>query len=140
MAKDFDQILDSMLQDDARYERGVYQFIREALEYTFKSLTKVDDLPPGKHVSGGDLVAGVRDYALGQYGPMAKTVLNAWGVKTSEDLGNVVFNLIDHGVFAKSEEDSLEDFKDVLDFDDAFVRPFLPIKKNGGADVNPNNN
>lgn len=140
MAKDFDEVLDSMLKNDTRYDRNVYQFMREALEYTFKSLAKANDLPPGKHISGEDLVAGVRDYALGQYGPMAKTVLNTWGVASSEDLGNIVFNLIDHGLFAKSETDSIEDFKDVLDFEDAFVRPFLPRRKKGKADADPNNN
>lgn len=140
MVRDFEQILDAMLNKDKRYHRGVYQFMREALEYTFKSLAKANDLPPGKHVSGGDLVLGVRDYALGQYGPMAKTVLNEWGVRTSEDLGNVVFNLIEHGVFAKSDEDSLEDFKDVLDFEDAFVKPFLPGKKARNEGNNPKNN
>ncbi|GAB4275017.1 MAG: hypothetical protein Tsb0018_06470 [Opitutales bacterium] len=126
MPKDFNEVVDCMLKADNRYERGAYQFMREALDHTFKSLAKEREMQPNTHISGLELLDGVKDYALSEYGPLAKTVLNAWGVENSEDLGNVVFNLIEHGVFAKSEEDTPEMFKSGLDFEEAFVRPFLP--------------
>jgi uncharacterized repeat protein (TIGR04138 family) len=63
---------------------------------------------------------------LEQYGPLAKTVLNTWGVKRCSDFGDIVFNLIEYNVFSKTENDRREDFADIYDFEDAFVKPFLP--------------
>jgi uncharacterized repeat protein (TIGR04138 family) len=80
-----------------------------------------------RHVTGAELLGGLRVYALDQFGPMAKSILNSWGIKTSRDFGAIVFNLIDHKVFSKTESDRIEDFEGVFDFDDAFVIPFLPV-------------
>jgi uncharacterized repeat protein (TIGR04138 family) len=68
-------------------------------------------------------------FALDQYGPLAKTVLNAWGVKRCRDFGDIVFNLIEYNVFAKTESDRPEDFSDVYTFEDAFVKPYQPSKR-----------
>ena len=81
-----------------------------------------------RHVAGPELLDGVRNYALKEFGPMVVTVFSYWGIRASEDIGHMVFNLIDAGIFGKTEEDSLEDFKDVYDFQDAFVKPFAPAK------------
>jgi uncharacterized repeat protein (TIGR04138 family) len=70
---------------------------------------------------------------LDQYGPLAKTVLNAWGVTQSRDFGEIVFNLIEHNVFSKTENDRREDFADVFDFEEAFVKPFQPARPPRGA-------
>jgi uncharacterized repeat protein (TIGR04138 family) len=74
------------------------------------------------------LLDGVRQYALKEFGPMVVTVFDSWGVHCCEDIGHMVFNLIGAGVFGKTEEDSLEDFKNVYNFEEAFVRPFAPAK------------
>ena len=70
----------------------------------------------------------LRQYALKEFGPMVMTVFDSWGIHSSEDIGNMVFNLIGAGIFGKTEEDSIEDFKNVYDFQEAFVKPFAPEK------------
>ena len=77
-----------------------------------KELKKKDTARIGRsrHVSGAELIEGLRVYALEQYGPLAKTVLNSWGVKRCSDFGDIVFNLIEYNVFSKTENDRREDF------------------------------
>jgi uncharacterized repeat protein (TIGR04138 family) len=81
-------------------------------------------------VAGPELLEGVRLYALKEFGPMAMTVFSHWGIERCEDIGNMVFNLIGAGIFGKTEQDSIEDFKAVYDFSDAFVKPFQPAPRN----------
>ena len=71
---------------------------------------------------------GMRQYALENYGPMAKTLLNEWGVSSTEDFGEIVFNLVENNLLAKTEEDSREDFGNGFDFDKAFITPYQPTK------------
>lgn len=80
-------------------------------------------------MSGPELLDGLRVYALDQFGPLTKTVLNAWGVTRCADFGEIVFNLIEYSVFSKTESDRREDFADIFDFDTAFVKPFLPERR-----------
>ena len=68
----------------------------------------------------------MRLYALKEFGPMVPTVFSYWGIRSTEDFGHMVFNLIEAGIFGKTEEDSIEDFKNVYDFQEAFVKPFAP--------------
>jgi uncharacterized repeat protein (TIGR04138 family) len=75
-------------------------------------------------VTGFELLVGIRDLALERYGPMAKAVLNSWGVRTTDDFGAIVFNMVNAGLLSKTEEDHIEDFHAVYDFDDAFVRSY----------------
>ena len=82
-----------------------------------------------RHVSGPELLEGVRRYALKEFGPMVMTVFDSWGLRSCEDIGNIVFNLIGAGIFGKTEEDSIDDFKGVYDFEETFVRPFAPEKR-----------
>ena len=117
---------------DPRYDAAAYYFIREALDYTVKTLNK----PPegaGRHVSGKELLEGARRYALKEYGPMAMTVLGAWGVKRTEDIGEVVFNLVESKRLGKTESDSREDFRGGYDFYEAFRKPFAPASGAGGT-------
>jgi uncharacterized repeat protein (TIGR04138 family) len=79
-------------------------------------------------VTGPELLNGVRQYALKEFGPMVMTVFDSWGIRSCEDFGHMVFNLIGVGVFGKTEQDSIEDFKNVYDFEEAFVKPFAPAK------------
>ena len=99
---------------DARYKPDAYEFIMQALIFTQKKLKKQG------HLSGQELAQGARDLALQQYGPMAKAVLGHWGIKSTEDLGEIVFNMVENGLLGKTDEDSREDFKGVYDFQDAF--------------------
>jgi uncharacterized repeat protein (TIGR04138 family) len=86
-------------------------------------------------VRGQELLDGLRQFALDQFGPLAKTVLNYWGVQRGEDFGEIVFNLVEVGILGKTDEDSRADFKGGYDFDVAFVKPFQPsIKKSSPRD------
>jgi len=124
----FEKALDEVCAKDARYTREAYLFLREALDHTRKIVAK-DGRGRRRHVSGQELLAGVREFALAQFGPMAITVLHEWGIRTGADFGEIVFNLIDAGWLAKTKEDSRADFEGGYDFDEAFRQPFLPRNK-----------
>lgn len=128
---EFSEIVELICKEDSRFDRKAYAFLRQALDHTVKELKKQhpDRTQKSQHVTGPELLEGIRAYALDQYGPLAKTVLNAWGVTRCGDFGDMVFNLIEYNVFSKTESDRREDFAEVYDFDDAFVRPFAPAQK-----------
>jgi uncharacterized repeat protein (TIGR04138 family) len=123
----FAEALESVVGSDPRYQRDGYIFLRDALDFTTKQQKKVKGVSV-RHVSGPELLGGVRQYALKEFGPMVMTVFDSWGIRCSEDIGHMVFNLIGAGVFGKTEQDSIEDFKNVYDFEEAFVKPFAPEK------------
>jgi uncharacterized repeat protein (TIGR04138 family) len=121
----FTEALDSIVASDPRYQRDAYIFLRDALDYTTKQQKKIKGAAV-RHVAGPELLEGVRQYALKEFGPMALSVFSFWGIHRCEDIGHMVFNLIGAGIFGKTEEDSMEDFKEVYDFHEAFVKPFEP--------------
>jgi len=135
---DFDEAIEQTAARDPRYHRNAYVFLREALTHTQKMAGK-----PGhdeiRHVSGQELLSGIRELALRQFGPMSLTVLDEWGVKRCEDFGEIVFNMIECGLLAKTEKDSRDDFKGGYDFQEAFREPFLPrparVKVSKAAEV-----
>jgi len=124
----FAEALDSIVTSDPRYQREAYIFLRDALDFTTKQQKKVKGTSV-RHVSGPELLQGVRQYALKEFGPMVITVFDSWGIRSTEDIGHMVFNLIGAGIFGKTDEDSIEDFKAVYDFQEAFAKPFEPEKK-----------
>lgn len=121
-----------MTKEDSRYHREAYLFVREALDHTQTNLSRARK-NESQHVTGKELLEGVRAYALNQFGPMTKTVLNEWGIFRCEDFGEIVFMMVDHGLLSKTENDTRADFKDGFDFEEAFCKPFRP--KNGGPAV-----
>jgi uncharacterized repeat protein (TIGR04138 family) len=123
----FAEALDSIVASDPRYQRDAYGFLRDALDFSTKQQKKIKGAAV-RHVSGPELLEGVRQYALKEFGPMVMTVFDNWGIHSCEDIGNMVFNLIGAGIFGKTEEDSIEDFKNVYDFEEAFIKPFTPAK------------
>jgi uncharacterized repeat protein (TIGR04138 family) len=123
----FAEALDSIVRSDPRYHRDAYVFLRDALDFTTKQQKKAKGTSI-RHVSGPELLEGLRQYALKEFGPMVITVFDSWGIRLSEDIGNMVFNLIGAGIFGKTEEDSIEDFRNVYRFEEVFVRPFAPEK------------
>lgn len=127
---DFAEIVALICKEDDRFEKRAYDFVRQGLDFTVKELRKKDAARGGRafHVSGPELLHGLRMYALDQYGPLAKTVLNSWGVRRCRDFGDIVFNLIEYSVFSKTDSDRREDFSDIYTFEEAFERPFLPKK------------
>ncbi len=127
----FTAAVDAIISEDARFERDAYLFVRDALEYTTKRLQKQHPakLPGECHVSGMQLLDGLRLYALDQYGPMVLTVFEHWRVRSCEDIGTIVFNLIEAREFGKADGDTIEDFRGGYCFQDAFVKPYRAARK-----------
>lgn len=114
-----DVLLDRLRERHPRYHESGYLFILSALHHV------IEHLPEPRHISGAELAGGVRDLAIERFGPMARTVLEHWGIQSTSDVGDIVFALIECGVLIKQDEDAREDFTDVYDFDEAFARyPF----------------
>jgi uncharacterized repeat protein (TIGR04138 family) len=134
---EFSEIVGLICKEDARFERHAYTFLRQALDHTVKELKRKNPERTGKslHVSGSELLQGIRLYALDQFGPLTKTVLNKWGIQRCTDFGDIVFNLIEYNVFSKTESDRREDFADIYDFDEAFVKPFAPVSARRGRSL-----
>jgi len=136
----FERALELIRAKDSRFEDDAYAFVREALDHTQKSMGKGAHV---RHVTGQELLVGIRDYALTQFGPMAMTVLEEWGIRTCQDFGDIVFNMVDIGLLAKTEKDSRADFASGYDFYDAFRKPFLPrnrLKARKTASARPASN
>lgn len=119
----FSEALHDILRRDPRYDRDAYLFVREGLDFTLKMLKK-EASGPNRHVTGKELLEGLRRYALREFGPLTKTVLNHWNVRRCEDFAEIVFNMVEKGVLGKSEQDQREDFKNGYDFEEVFVKPF----------------
>ncbi len=121
------EVVGLICEQDARYAPDAYHFVDDGLKHTLKIL-KRGGQSAHRHVSVHELLQGLREFALKEYGPMSKAVLNEWGLKTTEDFGNVVFNLVKANVLGKNESDCPTDFCNVFSFDDAFVKPFVPAR------------
>ncbi|HSU56804.1 MAG TPA: Minf_1886 family protein [Candidatus Dormibacteraeota bacterium] len=121
----FDEGLEKIRVKDPRYTRDAYIFVREALDHTQKTIVK-DAKGRIRHVSGQELLEGIRDLALAQFGPMATTVLEEWGIQKCQDFGEIVFNMVENDLLAKTDKDSRADFASGYDFFDAFRKPYLP--------------
>lgn len=128
----FQQAVTEICARDPRFAADSYYFLREALDYTVKALKKPAD-GPERHVSGKELCEGLRELALQEFGPMALTVLQAWGLERTEDIGEIVFNLVEVGKLGKTDKDDRKDFVGLYDFHEAFSRPYEPPAAEGGT-------
>ena len=104
----------AILARDSRYGREAYSFVMAALQHT------VEKLEERRHVTGQELLSGIRELGRERFGMMAPAVFRAWGIRKTDDFGRVVFNLVEAKVLSKREEDSVEDFRDGFDFGSAF--------------------
>ena len=140
-----------LLCEDRRYKLEAYQFVRAGLNYAqevlglgklrgagdpveeaaedIESLEETDQPRPPRHVTGQDLCMALKQLAHEQYGLMAKLVLNSWGIYSTSDFGEIVYNLIKIGEMTKSEGDQRSDFDNVFDFDQALVRDFAVTRQ-----------
>ena len=121
----FAEAVERIVAEDPRYHRDVYAFIRDALDFTVKQQKKNKE-GVTRHVTPGQLLDGIRLFALKEFGPMVPTVFGYWNVRSCEDLGHIVFNMIRKEILGKNESDSLDQFRGVYDFHEAFVAPYLP--------------
>lgn len=119
------QVIRQIVEDDPRYTEEAYVFVREGLDYTVHERNQVPN-DQSHHVRGWELSEGIRDYALREFGPVSLRVLRHWGIRTCEDIGEIVYNMIDAELLGKTEDDAKQDFHGVFDFEQAFCDPFLP--------------
>lgn len=110
--------IEAIAERDPRYKAYAYTFVLGALEET------IGALPSPRHVTGRELLVGIKTAGAKQFGPMAKEVFNFWGVYRTEDFGNIVFNLVEEGLLGRTEEDSPADFVDVYDFKKVFEEDY----------------
>jgi len=111
----FYDLVEEICNQDKRYKPDAYEFVLAGLNFTQNKLKRKT------HVSGPELSLGLRDYAINQYGALATRVLAYWGIKQTQDFGNIVFSMIEKKLLAKAQEDSLADFNAVYDFNSAFA-------------------
>jgi uncharacterized repeat protein (TIGR04138 family) len=124
MSVDFWRAIEQIIQKDKRYKKEAYAFVMAALDFTLAKLDKP------RHVTGQELLDGIREYGMEQFGPMTRAVFEYWGVKKTEDFGEIVFNMIDVGVMSKTEQDTKDDFKEVYDFEEVFDKSYKFSLKN----------
>jgi len=125
--KDFNEVVNLIAREDRRYDRNAYIFVRRALDHTLKR--DAEAAGERRHVNGRELCEGIREFALEQYGPMTFTLFENWGVRRTDDFGEIVFKLVDYGIFGKTPNDHPDDFRDVYDFRKSFLEPFEPRSK-----------
>ncbi|MDD4101511.1 MAG: hypothetical protein PHU80_02620 [Kiritimatiellae bacterium] len=121
-----------LCKKDPRYNPDAYFFVVEALDSTVKEIRKKQP-EHERHVTGKELLEGIRVFALDEFGPLAFTVFAEWGIHSTLDFGEIVFNLVECGRLGKTEKDSREDFKEVFDFEETFVKPFEPQEEKPAA-------
>ena len=114
-------------KEDGRYRLQAYQFLFDALDATVRITGKVEEKGPEKHVTGRELLEGMRQYASQLFGPLAAQVWRSWGVKSTDDWGHIVFNLVENEMLRRQDSDTIEDFKGGYDFEDVFVRAYKPM-------------
>jgi len=118
MSEKFEDIVERITESDFRYKREAYAFVMEALSYTQKKFKSI------AHVTGEEMLDGMKELLLDKYGPMTKAVLDHWGIQTTEDFGNIVFHLVESKVLSKTKDDQLENFVNRYDFDEVFIKEY----------------
>ncbi|MCD6404617.1 MAG: hypothetical protein J7M19_02190 [Planctomycetes bacterium] len=119
-SSDFLENVRDLARDDGHYDFQAYLFVFQALEFTLKRIGR------RRHISGQELLEGIKDFAILNFGAMGKTVFDQWGVRESMDFGRMVFSLVEAGLMSKTEGDDISDFAGGFDFDKTFVQNYVP--------------
>jgi uncharacterized repeat protein (TIGR04138 family) len=136
--------LAELLRRDKRFHLDAYVFVFDALRFAQEHLglggaavpTDETVTDEERHITGQQLCEAIRMYAVKQYGGLAKNVLNHWGIQSTNDFGEIVFNLIEIGQMRKTDSDRREDFDQVFDFNEAFRDTFGPLASESGKGRN----
>lgn len=123
----------AVLTRDDRFDIGAYYFLKDALDFTVKRAMDSND-GQQRHVTASELLYGFRDLALQEFGPMASTMMEEWGITQCSDIGSMVFELIEEGAFGKQDSDTPEDFTNIFSLEKTLSEPFLPTSPVMAAD------
>ena len=115
-----------LARKDGRYSPEAFRFLFDSLDVAIRVAGKEDEKGPSRHVTGQEVLAGMREHALRTCGPLAAEVWRSWGVRETLDWGRIVFLLVEAGLLNRQESDTIEDFRQGFDFDEAFVRRYKP--------------
>lgn len=125
----------SSAANPTRYPVDAFVFVQRGLDHTVRGIHgdpeaphDADDEAPSRHVSGRDLCLGLREFATREYGLLAATVLKRWRIQRTEDFGHIVFAMVDAGMMHKTDQDSIEDFRNIYDFDQSFDTASLTLQ------------
>ncbi len=118
MSQEKTESIQKIIRRDGRYAAQAYYFIFDALDFTIQRMGKM------RHVTGKELLEGIRLYATEHFGFLGRTVLREWGVNATGDFGEIVFNLVEAGLLSRTPKDTREDFVGIYDFDEAFEAEF----------------
>jgi len=123
--------IDELAAADPRYAPDAYHFVFEVLDFVLErsAARHGERISTEKHVSVGQLLDGLREYALDQFGPLARLVLERWGLRRTEDFGELVFTLVEHRLLNKQDDDRIADFRNGFNFREAFDRAWRPSTK-----------
>jgi uncharacterized repeat protein (TIGR04138 family) len=122
---DPEKTIEQIAAEAGTYPPEAYEFVQRGLQYTAEKLHgEKTDPNASRHINGQQLSEGLRDFALLQWGLLAKTVLSRWNILGTEDFGRIVFLLVENRWMAKTDQDSLDDFKNVYDFAQAFEQNY----------------
>jgi uncharacterized repeat protein (TIGR04138 family) len=119
--QEFYTIIDQICEKDPRYKSEAYEFLMEALAFTQRKYKR------SKHVSGEELLEGIKQILMQKFGPLTLLVLNHWGITKTEDFGNIVFNLVDNKVLSKDSEDNIDSFQNGYDFSEVFNQGYRKL-------------
>src|SRR5208282_6321926 len=118
MDEEFYSIINNICTQDSRYYPDAYEFVMEALSFSQIKFKK------SKHISGEELLTGIKALLLKKFGPMTLMVLKHWGIKATDDFGNIVYHLVENRVLAKDTQDHYDSFKNAYDFDEVFNKGY----------------
>lgn len=113
-----EEVIETIVHNDSRYKPDAYVFVMDALSFAQRKF-KTD-----RNVSGSQLLEAIKEFLIQLYGPLAVTVLHHWGVRSNEDFGHIVYNLVDSRIFSKTEDDKFEHFLDQSDLETVFQEDY----------------
>jgi len=123
----FEEAVNEIAKSDSRYNTAAYVHLKDGLDFTINRI-KENEKGTTRHVDALELLEGIRDYSIEEYGPMAATLLTEWGINTCDDIGEMVYQLIDCGMFGKQESDTREAFANPFNLISSLEEPFIPKK------------
>ncbi len=118
MREEFENTVEGICDRDPRYREDAYIFVMEALSFTQQRIRCL------RHITGEEMLNGMKELLIQKFGPMTLTVLNHWGINSTEDFGNIIFNLVEYNVLSKTEDDDISAFRNAYDFEEVFDRGY----------------